>query len=98
PTPTPTPTPTPGDLRLANPGPQTCKFNQTCTIQLTTTGGKQPVRYAASGLPWGLSLDAASGRITGKPWSSGTVQVTATATDSAGATAGTSFALTVNWF
>ncbi|MET9857641.1 hypothetical protein ABZY57_32550, partial [Streptomyces sp. NPDC006450] len=44
PSPTPTPTPTPGDLKLANPGPQSCKFNQNCTIQLTATGGKPPVR------------------------------------------------------
>ncbi|WP_412074933.1 putative Ig domain-containing protein [Streptomyces xanthophaeus] len=92
-----TPPPT-GDLKLANPGPQTCKFNQNCTIQLTATGGKPPLRYAASGLPWGLTLDAATGRISGKPWGSGTVQITATATDSTGASTSTTFPLTLNWF
>ncbi|MFD8984738.1 alkaline phosphatase family protein [Streptomyces sp. NPDC059564] len=97
-TPTPTPTPTPGDLKLVNPGPQTCKFNQTCTIQLTTTGGRAPVRYTATGLPFGLTLDAATGRITGKPWATGTVQITATATDSAATAATTTFPLTLNWF
>ncbi|WP_275435606.1 putative Ig domain-containing protein [Streptomyces sp. ICC4] len=62
--------------------------------------GKPPVRYAATGLPWGLTLDANTGRITGKPWSSGTVQITATATatDSTGTTAATAFPLTINWF
>ncbi|MEU9374165.1 putative Ig domain-containing protein [Streptomyces sp. NPDC048255] len=92
-----TPPPT-GDLKLANPGPQTCKFNQNCTIQLTATGGKPPLRYAASGLPWGLTLDAATGRISGKPWGSGTVQITATATDATGASTSTTFPLTLNWF
>ncbi|RST12212.1 Ig domain-containing protein, partial [Streptomyces sp. WAC05950] len=88
----------PGDLRLADPGPQTCTFNQPCTIRLTATGGKPPVRYAATGLPWGLTLDSTSGRITGRPWGSGTSRITATVTDSTGATAGTAFALTLNWF
>ncbi|MFD7324340.1 putative Ig domain-containing protein [Streptomyces sp. NPDC059875] len=92
-----TPPPT-GDLKVANPGPQTCKFNQSCTIQLTATGGRPPLRYSASGLPWGLTLDAATGRISGKPWGSGTVQITVTATDATGASAGTAFPLTLNWF
>ncbi|MFH9794727.1 alkaline phosphatase family protein [Streptomyces virginiae] len=98
PTPTPTPTPTAGGLKLADPGPQTCKFNQSCTVQLTATGGRPPVRYAATGLPWGLSVDATSGRISGRPWSVGTVQITATATDSTGTTVTAAFPLTVNWF
>ncbi|MFD4245227.1 alkaline phosphatase family protein [Streptomyces sp. NPDC058525] len=98
PTPTPTPTPTAGDLRLANPGPQTCKFNQSCTIRLSATGGKPPVRYAATGLPWGLTVDPGTGRISGKPWAGGTLQITATATDSTGTTVTAGFPLTVNWF
>lgn len=60
--------------------------------------GEAPVRYAATGLPRGLALDAASGRITGKPWGSGAFQVTATASDATGATAGTTFTLTLSWF
>ncbi|WTQ62161.1 putative Ig domain-containing protein [Streptomyces sp. NBC_00158] len=67
-------------------------------MRLTATGGLPPVRYAATGLPWGLSVDAATGRISGKPWGSGTVQVTATATDASGATVTAAFPLTVNWF
>ncbi|MFD9269792.1 putative Ig domain-containing protein [Streptomyces goshikiensis] len=93
-----TPTPTPGDLKLANPGPQSCKFNQSCVIRLTATGGKPALRYAATGLPWGMSVDAATGRITGKPWATGTLQVTATATDSTGSTADATFPLTIGWF
>ncbi|WSF37053.1 putative Ig domain-containing protein [Streptomyces sp. NBC_01351] len=98
PTPTPTPTPTTGAFKLTNPGPQTCKFNQSCAIQLTATGGKAPIRYAATGLPFGLTMDPGTGRIGGKAWSVGTVQVTATATDSTGATVTAAFPLTVNWF
>ncbi|MGW6685068.1 alkaline phosphatase family protein [Streptomyces sp. NPDC054961] len=98
PTPTPSPTPTTGGLKLTDPGPQTCTFNQSCTIQLTTTGGKPPVRYTATGLPWGLTLDTTTGRITGKPWATGTLQITATATDTTPATATTTFPLTLTWF
>jgi phosphatidylinositol-3-phosphatase len=91
-------TPPGGDLSVANPGVQTCKFNQAPTIQITASGGKAPLKYAASGLPFGLSIDASTGRISGKPWQVGTRQITATATDSAGVSAGTTFPLTVNWF
>ncbi|MER6995563.1 putative Ig domain-containing protein [Streptomyces sp. NPDC000410] len=83
---------------MVNPGAQTCKFNQSCTIQLTATGGKAPLKYSASGLPFGLTIDASTGRISGKPWAAGTVQITATVTDSAGASASTAFPLTLNWF
>jgi hypothetical protein len=87
-----------GGPSVADPGAQTCRFNQDCTIRITATGGKAPLTYSASGLPFGLSIDASTGRIGGKPWQVGTLQVTATATDSAGASAKTTFALTVNWF
>ncbi|MFD5933669.1 putative Ig domain-containing protein [Streptomyces sp. NPDC060333] len=98
PTSTPTPTPTSGDLRIVDPGPQTCRFNQTCTIRLTTTGGTPPVRYTTTTLPWGLTLDPTTGRITGKPWTTGTQSITATATDPTGATTHTTFTLTLHWF
>ncbi|MET7619195.1 putative Ig domain-containing protein [Streptomyces sp. NPDC005408] len=85
-----------GDLKVANPGAQSCKFNQNCTIQITATGGKAPLTYSATGLPFGLSIDTSTGRITGKPWQTGTLQTTATDTGAATATA--TFPLTVNWF
>ncbi|MGW1378747.1 alkaline phosphatase family protein [Streptomyces sp. NPDC002446] len=87
-----------GDLRLAAPGPQTCRFGQDCTVRLTATGGKAPIGYRATGLPLGLAADPAGGRITGRPWQTGTFQITATATDAANATATAAFPLTVNWF
>lgn len=91
-------TPPGGALSVANPGAQTCRFNQRCSIQVTASGGTAPLRLAASGLPFGLSIDPTTGRITGKTWQVGTLQVTATATDSTGASASTTFPLTVNWF
>ncbi|MFD3418988.1 alkaline phosphatase family protein [Streptomyces decoyicus] len=87
-----------GGLELTAPGPQTCRFAQECTVQLTATGGTPPLTYRATGLPLGLSADAAGGRIGGRPWQTGTFPVTATATDSRGATATAAFPLTVNWF
>ncbi|MGW5849169.1 putative Ig domain-containing protein [Streptomyces sp. NPDC055254] len=91
-----TPPPT-GDLKITDPGPQTCGFNRSCTIQLIATGGKPALRYSASGLPWGLVLDTATGRISGKPWATGTVRITATVTDATGASATTAFPLTLTW-
>ncbi|MEU9125983.1 alkaline phosphatase family protein [Streptomyces sp. NPDC048506] len=87
-----------GDLTLASPGPQTCRLAQACTVRLTATGGRAPVTYRVTGLPLGLTADAASGRITGRPWQTGTFQVTATAGDAANATATAHFPLTVTWF
>ncbi|MCR8578143.1 putative Ig domain-containing protein [Streptomyces sp. Isolate_219] len=86
------------DIELTTPGPQTCRFGQGCSVQLAATGGKPPLTYHATGLPLGLTLDAASGRIGGRPWQTGTFPVTVTATDSSGTTATGDFPLTVNWF
>ncbi|MGW0389943.1 alkaline phosphatase family protein [Streptomyces sp. NPDC003042] len=90
--------PPPGGPTVVNPGAQTCKFNQSCTIQVTASGGAAPLRWAATGLPWGLTMDASTGRISGKPWGSGTLQITASVTDAAGKSASTTFPLTLNWF
>ncbi|MER5731578.1 putative Ig domain-containing protein, partial [Streptomyces sp. NPDC002138] len=69
-----------------------------CTLRLTATGGHAPLRWSATGLPFGLTLDTTTGRITGKPWSSGTTRITVTASDTTPTTATATFPLTVNWF
>ena len=64
------------------------------TGQISATGGVSPYSYTGSGLPDGLSLSAAGG-ITGTPTTAGQFTLTATVTDSKGATAGGKFAITI---
>jgi Putative Ig domain/Galactose oxidase, central domain len=49
---------------------------------LTATGGVQPYKWSASGLPSGLSVNASNGELTGTPTSAGTFTVVVTVTDS----------------
>src|SRR5439155_14211770 len=49
--------------------------------QWTTSGWSGPVRFGASGLPQGLSLDPAAGTVSGSPTVAGTFTVTISATD-----------------
>jgi hypothetical protein len=64
------------------------------TGQISATGGASPYSYTGSGLPGGLSLSAAGG-ISGTPTTAGQFTLTATVTDSRGATAGGRFAVTI---
>jgi hypothetical protein len=83
-------------IALANPGTQRSVLNSPVSLQLRSSDTRgQAVSYDAAGLPTGLSIDASSGRITGRPRRDGTSMVTITASDSAGAAARTSFAWTI---
>lgn len=54
-----------------------------------------PLSFAASGLPAGLSINADTGRISGIPVNAGSQQVTVTASNGGGKSASTSFTWTV---
>ena len=61
--------------------------------QLGTTGGIAPYRYSVAGiLPAGISLDAATGLLSGTPTEAGSFAVTVTVTDSTAATPATASA------
>jgi beta-glucosidase len=84
-------------VTLADPGPQENVVNTAASVSLSgidSTSG-QTLNYAATGLPAGLSINAASGVISGTPTSDGTSTVTVTAKDGNGAQASTSFVWTV---
>ena len=90
--------------------PQNCEFEITSTgelpqatqgsayvASLEATGGPSPYTWAVTSgsLPAGLTLDPATGVISGTPTTAGTSTFQITATDADGATATKSFTLTV---
>jgi hypothetical protein len=87
-------------LRVSYPGRQS--FDQSDHSSRLTTTGQQPgesVRYAASGLPAGVTIDAATGAFTGHPTVLGSGMATVTATSASGNTGTTSFQWTaVDYF
>jgi len=63
---------------------------------LTVTGGTTPYSFSGSGLPGGLSLNAATGSITGVPSSSGTFPVSITVTDAGSNKATSNFSIIID--
>jgi Zn-dependent metalloprotease len=86
-------------LALANPGSQSSTVGTAASLTLSASGGTTPYTFTATGLPAGLSINSATGVISGTPTTTGTSTVTATVTDSATpthATASQTFSWTVN--
>lgn len=84
-------------LTVASPGSQSSKRGAPIpSLQLTQTGGVGPYTWTASGLPAGLSIDPATGVISGKPTTAGTTTVYVTVNDYAGNRKTISFSWTVS--
>jgi pro-kumamolisin-like protein/putative Ig domain-containing protein/subtilase family protein len=83
-------------IRLANPGAQRATVHTPVSLRLraSATSGAL-LRYGAAGLPPGVRVDTATGRITGRPTRAGQYTVHASARDSQSRTAGTAFRWTV---
>lgn len=70
--------------------------NTAYSTTVTATGGTAPLVWSSSGLPAGLSLDSATGVLSGTPSAPGTASVALTVTDSAGASQSKTIPLTVS--
>ncbi|MBV8219202.1 MAG: putative Ig domain-containing protein, partial [Solirubrobacterales bacterium] len=83
-------------IALSNPGPQGSTVKRSVTLQIKAADTRgAPVGYKATGLPSGLSIDASTGKITGRPNKIGKSTVTVLVADSAGTTAQTAFDWTI---
>lgn len=85
-------------VTVSNPGPQTSTVGTPASLQITATDSSpgQTLTYTATGLPAGLSINSATGLISGTPTTAGTSSVTVTAADTTGASGSTTFSWTVN--
>ncbi|MEV0675176.1 S8 family serine peptidase [Actinosynnema sp. NPDC050436] len=78
-------------IALADPGTQTTAKGKPVSLRMTATGGSGGYRFTATGLPAGLSVDAATGVISGSPSTWANYHPTVTVVDSSGAKAAVSF-------
>jgi Zn-dependent metalloprotease len=69
-------------LTVTSPGNRTGVTGVPASAQLSATGGNAPYTWTATGLPPGLTINPATGLISGTPTAAGTFAVTATVTSS----------------
>ncbi|WP_051967686.1 putative Ig domain-containing protein [Kitasatospora mediocidica] len=87
---------TTGGVSVTTPGAQSATVGTAASLQLAasdTAGGT--LSWTASGLPAGLSVNSATGLISGTPTTAGSYNVTVTATDSSGPSGSAAFTWTV---
>ncbi|MFJ1753307.1 putative Ig domain-containing protein [Kitasatospora sp. NPDC088134] len=84
-------------VTVSNPGNQSTAQGSAVSLQIhaTDSASGQTLSYSASGLPAGLSVNSATGLITGTATAAGSSTATVTATDTTGAAGSTSFTWTV---
>ncbi len=75
-------------VTVTGPGNQSLTVGTAASLQIraSDSASGQTLTYTATGLPAGLSINSATGLITGTPTTAGTSTVTVTATDTTGAT------------
>jgi subtilase family serine protease len=85
-------------VTVTNPGSQTGTAGTATSLQISATDSAsgQTLSYSATGLPTGLSINSATGLISGTPSAAGSYDVTVTATDTTGASGSASFTWTIN--
>ncbi|HZR51964.1 MAG TPA: glycoside hydrolase family 11 protein [Streptosporangiaceae bacterium] len=84
-------------VTVTNPGSQSGTVGTAESVQIhATDSAGAALTYSASGLPAGLSINSATGLISGTPTTSGSSSVTVTATDSTGATGSATFTWSVS--
>lgn len=83
-------------VAVTGPGNQSTVVGATVSLAIKATdSGSSTLTYAATGLPAGLSINATTGVISGKPTATGTSTVTVTATDTTKVSGSTSFTWTI---
>jgi hypothetical protein len=88
----------PDVVTVTNPGAQTGTVGTAITaldIAASSNKGDHIASYEATGLPAGLSVDGATGAITGRPTTADSYSVTISATDNGGTSGTTSFSWTI---
>jgi hypothetical protein len=85
-------------VTVTSPGNQTSTVGTAASVQVhaSDSGSGQTLSYSASGLPPGLSINSATGLISGTPTTAGTYNVSVTARDGTGASGSAAFTWTVN--
>ena len=88
----------PTTVTVTNPGNQAGAVGTAARLQIgaADSASDQTLTYTATGLPAGLSINSATGLISGTPTTAGTSQVTVTATDTTSAHGSASFTWTIS--
>src|SRR5581483_9112663 len=84
-------------ITVTNPGAQTGTVGTPASLQIqaTDSASGQTLSYSANGLPTGLTINSATGLISGTPTTANTFNVTVSVSDGTGASNSASFTWTI---